>query len=99
MAPLLWIGRISYGIYLLHWPVFLWLTPARVGWSIWPLFALRMAVTIAAAVLMFRLIENPVRHGHADLRARTDGWPPRSWRRCCSPAIWCSPGTCPRCRS
>lgn len=63
VAPLLWIGRISYGIYLLHWPVFLWLTPARVGWSIWPLFALRMAVTIAASVLLFRFVENPVRHG------------------------------------
>ncbi|CAN5707589.1 acyltransferase family protein [soil metagenome] len=63
VAPLLWIGRISYGIYLLHWPVFLWLSPARVGWSIWPLFALRMAVTIAAAVILFKLIENPVRRG------------------------------------
>jgi peptidoglycan/LPS O-acetylase OafA/YrhL len=62
-GPLLWVGRVSYGIYLLHWPVFLWLTPARIGWSQWPLFALRMAVTLAAAALMFRLIENPVRSG------------------------------------
>jgi peptidoglycan/LPS O-acetylase OafA/YrhL/lysophospholipase L1-like esterase len=63
LAPLVALGRISYGVYLLHWPVFLWLTPSRVGLSQWPLFALRMAVTVAAAVVMFRLIETPVRRG------------------------------------
>lgn len=62
-APVVFIGRISYGIYLLHWPVFLWLTPARTGMSQWPLFGLRMAVSTTAAVLMFRVIEHPVRSG------------------------------------
>ncbi|MFV0318179.1 MAG: acyltransferase family protein [Microthrixaceae bacterium] len=63
LAPVVALGRISYGVYLLHWPVFLWLTPARVGWSQWPLFGLRMAVTLTASVLMFRLLETPVRRG------------------------------------
>ena len=63
VAPLLWLGRISYGVYLLHWPVFLWLTPQRVGWAPWPLFALRLAVTFVAAEAMFRLLERPVRVG------------------------------------
>lgn len=63
IGPLVWLGRISYGVYLIHWPVFLWLTPARVGWSPWPLFGLRMAVTCLAAAVMFKLLENPVRHG------------------------------------
>jgi peptidoglycan/LPS O-acetylase OafA/YrhL len=71
-APLRWIGRLSYGIYLLHWPVFLVLTPARVGWGPWPLFALRMAVTLAAAVVSFHLIEQPVRSGRRLARPR--GW-------------------------
>lgn len=61
--PLPWIGKVSYGIYLLHFPVFLWLTPGRTGWSTWPLFGLRTAVTVAAAAAMFRLIERPMRFG------------------------------------
>ena len=71
-APLQWIGRLSYGIYLLHWPIFGVLTPARVGWGPWPLFALRMALTLAAATVMFHLVEQPVRRGQRLARPR--GW-------------------------
>lgn len=60
-APLAALGRISYGVYLLHWPIFLWLSPTRVGWSLWPLFALRMAVTVLSAIVMFRVVERPAR--------------------------------------
>ncbi len=63
LAPLVALGRISYGVYLLHWPVFLWVSPARVDLGPWPLFGLRMAITLGGAVLMFRLVEHPIRHG------------------------------------
>ncbi len=59
--PLASLGRISYGVYLLHWPIFLWLSPARIGWSLWPLFALRLAVTLLAAVVLFLAVERPAR--------------------------------------
>jgi len=62
-SPLPQIGKISYGVYLLHWPIFLVLTPGRVGWGPWPLLALRLAVTVPAAILMFRLFESPIRTG------------------------------------
>ena len=57
------LGRISYGVYVLHWPIFLWLTPKRTDLAPWPLFALRMAVTLVAAGLMYRLVEQPIRLG------------------------------------
>jgi Acyltransferase family len=65
-----WLGAISYGAYLFHWPIYLWLTPARTGLSLWPLFALRLAVTLAAAVASARLLEAPVRQRRFLTRVR-----------------------------
>jgi len=59
--PLRRLGLISYGVYLFHWPIFLWLTPDRTGLAQWPLFGLRVAVTMAVALASFFLLERPVR--------------------------------------
>jgi peptidoglycan/LPS O-acetylase OafA/YrhL len=61
VAGLRLLGKISYGVYLFHWPIFLWLSPRATGLSLWPLFGLRMAVTLAVAVLSYHLLEWPVR--------------------------------------
>ncbi len=61
--PLAALGRISYGGYLYHWPVFLWLTEARTGLDFWPLFALRVAVTVTMATVSYHFIEMPIRNG------------------------------------
>lgn len=60
VGPLVWAGRVSYGLYLYHWPVFLWLTPRRTGWDQWPLFGVRMAVTVALALVSYHLLEQPI---------------------------------------
>src|SRR6185436_9267982 len=40
--PLAGLGVISYGVYLFHWPIFLWLSPERTGLPAVPLMALRL---------------------------------------------------------
>ncbi len=61
LRPLVWLGTISYGVYLWHWPIFLALNGERTGWSGLPLFAARCAVTTVVAAASFWLIEQPIR--------------------------------------
>lgn len=57
------LGRIAYGLYLYHLPIFLWLTADRTGLGQWPLFGLRLLVTFTAAILSYHLLEIPFRNG------------------------------------
>ncbi len=63
VAPLRYIGQISYGIYLWHWPLFLLLNHERTGLGTASLLAVRLVVTLAISVASYHLIELPVRHG------------------------------------
>jgi peptidoglycan/LPS O-acetylase OafA/YrhL len=61
LRPLVWLGTVSYGIYLWHWPIFLALNGEHTGWSGPPLFAARCAATVAVAAASWWLIEKPIR--------------------------------------
>lgn len=63
LPAVVWVGKLSYGLYLWHWPVYVILSPARVGFSGVGLLALRFAVTFAVAVASYYLVEMPVRRG------------------------------------
>jgi peptidoglycan/LPS O-acetylase OafA/YrhL len=63
VAPLRGLGAISYGVYLVHWPVFLVVDGDRTGLGRGPLFALRLAITLAVALASYRLVEQPIRRG------------------------------------
>jgi peptidoglycan/LPS O-acetylase OafA/YrhL len=82
--PLAALGLISYGVYLYHWPIFLWLTPERTGLAAVPLFALRVALTLGVAIVSFRLLERPILTGTFPTRAR---------RRRLAPALLAIPTT------
>jgi peptidoglycan/LPS O-acetylase OafA/YrhL len=68
-SPLIrWVGKISYGLYLYHWPIYLLVTPTRAGWLV-PgvdvvednnLVWIHLAITFGAAAASFYLVEQPV---------------------------------------
>ena len=62
-SPIRYVGRISYGLYIWHWPIFIWLDAARTGLYGYELFAVRVAVTFAVSVVSFHLVERPIRMG------------------------------------
>ena len=63
-----WVGKISYGLYLYHWPIYLLVTPTRAarlvpGVSVIEgnnLIWLHLALTFALAAASFYLVEQPV---------------------------------------
>lgn len=64
--PLRWMGTRSYGLYIWHWPVFVYTRPGLD----WPLHGLtaaaaRIAITVALAEASYRIVELPI---------RTRGW-------------------------
>jgi peptidoglycan/LPS O-acetylase OafA/YrhL len=63
LAPIRYLGRISYGLYIWHWPLFIWLDAARTNLSGYQLFGVRVAVTLAVAMASYHLVERPIRQG------------------------------------
>ena len=72
VAPLRYVGRISYGMYLWHFPLFIYVDHTRTGLSGYPLFAVRVAITLVIATGSFYVIERPIRQ-----RTFLTGW--RTW--------------------
>jgi len=76
LGPLRWLGRISYSLYLWHWPVIVLVTTANTGLSGAGLLACRLAAMTAAAGVSFFAVEQPLRHMNWN----------RWWRRALAPA-------------
>lgn len=76
LAPLRGLGRISYSLYLWHWPVIVLLTTADTGLSGAGLLSCRLATMTGAACVSSFVVEQPLR------RADWSRW----WRRALVPA-------------
>lgn len=84
LQPMRWIGTRSYGLYLWHWPVFVFTRPG-LDWALhgWVDLVARLAITAALTELTFRLIEQPIRErGFATITAGRPG----QWSR--STGLW-----------
>jgi peptidoglycan/LPS O-acetylase OafA/YrhL len=68
--PLVALGRISYGVYLWHWPVYQMLDGERTGLRGPSLLLLRLAVTGLVSVASYHLVEQPMRRRGGALRRR-----------------------------
>jgi peptidoglycan/LPS O-acetylase OafA/YrhL len=68
--PLAWLGRVSYAVYLVHWPMLVALGPDRALW-------LRLVVAgpcaVVVAGVLHRFVEQPVIHRRVSLRWLTAG--------------------------
>jgi peptidoglycan/LPS O-acetylase OafA/YrhL len=69
-----YIGKISYGTYLWHFPLFALLDSARMHLFAYPLLIVRIGVTLVVATGSFYLVEEPIRRGR--MRSLTE-W--RAW--------------------
>lgn len=73
-APLQWLGRLSYSLYLWHWPIYAVVNSRSTGLDGLSLLAVRLALSIAAAMASYHLVEVPLRHKAAWTHGSTGRW-------------------------
>ncbi|XZG69455.1 acyltransferase family protein [Chitinibacteraceae bacterium HSL-7] len=59
---LVWFGNISYSLYLVHWPIAAFVNNVSPHGWVWYLTLLAMLLSVSVAWLMFKYVEDPVRH-------------------------------------
>ena len=64
LRPLVWTGKLSYSIYLWHYPILLLMNPRNfTGDAAWYMYVLQVIVIFAAAAVSYYLVETPIRRG------------------------------------
>lgn len=75
LAPLRWLGRRSYGIYLYHAPVAVALDVMRPEWPPWIRAVCILGVGLPLAVLSWRYLEEPILRRRRSFAARGETLP------------------------
>jgi peptidoglycan/LPS O-acetylase OafA/YrhL len=71
---LVYLGTISYGLYLWHFPLYSLLDAGRMHLYGLPLLAVRIGVTVVVATASYYLVEQPIRQGRMASLAEWRGW-------------------------
>jgi peptidoglycan/LPS O-acetylase OafA/YrhL len=61
VRPLVWLGGISYALYLVHWPVVYFLTTSSTQWSPVIVDTVRVALSVGLAAALTHWVETPLR--------------------------------------
>jgi len=69
-SSLVRIGEVSYGLYLIHSPVIVWLNSERVDLQPTALFGVQVIATVILTVVSYWLIEQPIRRRKVLLSVR-----------------------------
>ena len=76
-GPLAWIfgnpvsrhmGFVSYSFYLWHWPIIVFMSEQRMGWTPWLLDTARVAVALGLAEATYWFLEKPIHQQRWELR-------------------------------
>ncbi|MCG5240512.1 acyltransferase family protein [Azospirillum doebereinerae] len=70
LAPIVFVGAISYSLYLWHWPLIVFTNYYSFGEMDGARVALLLAATFGLAVLSWRFVEKPFRHAQGLLGGR-----------------------------
>lgn len=70
LTPVRYLGQVSYGVYLWHWPVIVYVTPRLVGVAGHTLLVLRLALIAGLTLTSYYLIEQPIRQRRLPVIAR-----------------------------
>ena len=72
--PLVELGKVSYSVYLFHWPVFILLNEDRLGFDGLALSLIRLLVSLCLGLISARVIENPIRLRRVLKSGRQASW-------------------------
>lgn len=93
--PLVAVGRWTFSIYVIHWPLFYVLDHARTGLGGWQLASIRLGTAVALGGVLHVLVERPLMArapaapvdtglaggARRSLDLRTASWVPEAWWR------------------